>query len=231
MGIVEERVTNIEKYIRDLAYLHIQTERKLAGLSEEMKEFKDEMREFKDEMREFKDEMREFKDEMKEFKDFTERNIKSLNQKWGELANRLGTVVEDIILPDFPNIIVNVFKADYPEDIMINRRKRMGKRSREFDIIAVSGDKVFLNETKTTPKDDHIENFATFIHSGEFFEWFPEFKGKQLIPIFSSIGFNEEHVRKLTEKRIYAVQPNPRLEVLNFKEVNEASSTKRRKSA
>lgn len=166
---------------------------------------------------------------MKEFKDFTERNIKSLNQKWGELANRLGTVVEDIILPDFPNIIVNVFKAEYPEDIMINRRKRLGKRCREFDIIAVSEDKVFLNET--TPKDDHIETFANFVHSGEFFEWFPEFKGKQLIPIFSSIGFGEEQVRKLTAERIYAVQPNPRLEVLNFKEVNEASSPKRRKSA
>ncbi len=199
MGVVEERVADIEKYIRDLAYIHMQTERKLAELSEEMKDFKEEMR---------------------GYKKFTKQNIAELNRKWGDLANRLGTVVEDIILPDFPNIIVNVFKAEDPEDIMVNRRKRLGKRVKEFDIIAVSGNKVFLNETKTTPKEDHIENFASFVNSGEFFEWFPKLKGKKLIPIFSSTGFKPEYVKLLTSYGIYAVQPNPRLEALNFQEVN-----------
>lgn len=66
--------------MKDLVYVQRQPEIKLASFIEEMQEFKQ---------------------EMAEYKEFTEKNIRELNQKWGELANRLGTIGEDLILPCF----------------------------------------------------------------------------------------------------------------------------------
>ncbi len=70
----------------------------LEFLAREFKAFKDEMKAFKDEMKVFKDEMKAFKDEMKVFKD-------EMNKKWGDLANRLGTITEDIFAPGIPYLV------------------------------------------------------------------------------------------------------------------------------
>jgi len=35
-------------------------------------------------------------EEMKEFKDRAKKSIESLNKRWGDLANKMGTLVEDI---------------------------------------------------------------------------------------------------------------------------------------
>ena len=51
------------------------------------------------EMRDFKNEMRGFKNEMQSFKDQSIADRKSMNKKWGDLANKMGTVVEDIVIP------------------------------------------------------------------------------------------------------------------------------------
>ena len=63
------------------------------------------MREFKDEMREFKDEMREFKDEMPEYKEWSRNQIKTMNRQWGDLANKMGTLAEDLVAPSVPRIL------------------------------------------------------------------------------------------------------------------------------
>lgn len=45
----------------------------------------------------FEEEMRAFKDEMRTFKDNVEKDIKRINKQRGELANKMGTIVEDIV--------------------------------------------------------------------------------------------------------------------------------------
>ena len=67
---------------------------------------------FQDEMREFKDEMREFKDEMREFKRNSEREHKAMNKRWGEISNKLGTIVEDLINPAAAQTIKRHFKCE-----------------------------------------------------------------------------------------------------------------------
>ena len=67
----------------------------------EMRLFRDEMLAFKDEMRAFKDEMKVFKDECQHSKEM--RTFKNeMNRRWGELANKMGTLVEDIVYPGLP---------------------------------------------------------------------------------------------------------------------------------
>jgi len=188
---------------------------------DEMGEFKDEMREFKDEMLEFKDEMRGFKDEMGEFKDEMRGFKNEMNKKWGELANKLGTVVEDIVAPNIPTIAKKYFGIDEYDHMMVNPYMRNSKdpsKRKEFDVVLVAADTVVLNETKTTVKQGYMENFANSLP--EFFDYFPGFSGKKLIPVFSSLSFRDEQVRFLSKVGIYAIaMTGSTMDVLNFEEI------------
>jgi hypothetical protein len=172
------------------------------------------------EMQDFKEEMKEFKDEMSGFKDRMELESKRLNQKWGELANKMGTLVEDIVAPAIPRIARDLFGCEEIEDFMVRRHKRKpGHKSsrREFDVIAVCQDKVILNETKSTPRTPYIDDFTDFLDKQEFHEYFPEYKDKELIPIFSSLYLPEDIVLTLTNKGIYAMaMSDSAMEILNF---------------
>jgi len=192
-----ERV--LEEYIKNVGNAQMQTEREMRG-------FKDEMRGFKDEMREFKDEMREFKDEMKEFKDEMREDRRNMNKKWGEIVNKMGTLVEDIVAPNIPRIAREYFKCEDMEFFGLRVTKRNSKdksKSREFDIIAVCGDTVIINETKSSPRVDYINEFLEILK--EVCEYFPEYESKKIIPIFSSLYIPENVVTYLTKVKIYAM--------------------------
>jgi hypothetical protein len=66
-----------------------------------------------------------------------------------------------------------------------------GKRKKEFDVIGASSDKVFWNETKSTPSLEYITTFAESVAKLELLEYFPEYKNKKIIPLFSSLAFAE----------------------------------------
>jgi len=199
-----ERV--LEEYIKNVGNAQMQTEREMRGFKDEMRGFKDEMRGFKDEMREFKDEMKEFKDEMKEFKDEMREDRRNMNKKWGEIVNKMGTLVEDIVAPNIPRIAREYFKCEDMEFFGLRVTKRNSKdksKSREFDIIAVCGDTVIINETKSSPRVDYINEFLEILK--EVCEYFPEYESKKIIPIFSSLYIPENVVTYLTKVKIYAM--------------------------
>ena len=246
MVTVKEKVDRLEQMMMRLVYIQQKTEMEIQNLKEEMREFKnemvdfkdemrafkDEMKVFKDEMKAFKDEMKAFKDEMRTFKDLTERsieelkrNVKELNRRWGDLSKRLGTIVEDMIAPALPEIAKRYFKCDSIEDFSVRRRKTKPgdtSRIREFDVILVCRDKVLLNETKATPRYEYVKDFVEFVKSGEFFEYFPEYEGKEFIPIFSSLHLPDDIVSYLTEEGIYAMgMRGDTMDILNFEEVSK----------
>ncbi len=124
---------------------------KLARLSDEMLEFKNEMKEFKNEMKEFKNEMSTFKNEM-------EKEVKRMNKQWGELANKMGTVVEDIVAPAISPVVKKYFNCD-PEEIAIRVKRKKNGLKDEFDAICVCKNRVFLFEVKSTPRPEYIFEF------------------------------------------------------------------------
>jgi hypothetical protein len=148
---------------------------------------------------------------------------KEWNKRWGELANKLGTVVEDIIAPGIPRIAQAYFGCPEIEDFMVRRKvinKKDRSKRREFDVIAVCQDVVILNETKEYVKIAYIDQFVQFLHSGEFYEYFPEYQGKTLIPIFSSLYLAEDIVNYLTKHGIYALAMSEEaVDLLNFEQV------------
>ena len=181
----------------------------IALLSQGLDEFKDEMRDFKDEMRDFKDEMREFKDEMREFKDemrlSREQSAREayefrveMNRKWGELSHKMGTMAEDLVAPSISRILRQVVACPdgYVENIAVRMRRAHPVdrgRMREFDVIAVCGDYVLINETKSRLSAQEVRDFAQRLPEAR--EFFPEYVSRHFIGAIASLYVDESVVR------------------------------------
>ena len=152
-------------------------------------------------------EMRAFKDEM--------------NKRWGDLANKMGTLVEDIVAPNISGIAREYFGCKDLDFFGVRIRKKNTKdasKVREFDVIAVCDDKVIINETKSNPKIEYINEFINVLK--EIYDYFPEYKDKKIIPIFSSLYIPEDLVTYLTKNRIYAMaMKDDTMDILNFEQV------------
>ena len=89
---------------------------------------------------------------------------KDMNKKWGDLANRLGTLAEDLVAPSIPRILREVTGCSEELESMAVRviRRHPADRSQthEFDVVAVCGDFVLINETKPHLIQAYIDRFV-----------------------------------------------------------------------
>ncbi|MEK8021063.1 MAG: hypothetical protein VSS75_029685 [Candidatus Parabeggiatoa sp.] len=134
------------------------------------------------------------------------KETKELNRRWGELANKMGTIPEDIVAPNIPRLAETHFGCTEITDFMVRRQvrhKRDPTKRREFDVIAVYPDKVIVNETKSTPTIEYINSFIKALEDIE--GYFPEYQGKTIIPIFASLYMGNDIVNYLTKKKIFAM--------------------------
>ncbi|MCA1787547.1 MAG: hypothetical protein LC657_16360, partial [Desulfobacteraceae bacterium] len=207
-----EKVSGLEKIMMELAYESMKTDMALRDFKSEMSDFKDEMKGFKNEMSDFKDEMKvfknemsDFKDEMKQFKLDSEADRKQMNKQWGDLANKMGTIVEDIVAPGLKGVARKYFNIDEFDSFSVRNRRRNKDRTmiREFDVIAETDTLFFVVETKATPRTEYITDFIKLIP--ELPQWFPAIQGKILIPVFASLNLPDEAVRYLTKNKIIAM--------------------------
>jgi len=201
---LQSRVVNLEGMMAELTQNVNRLSLEMREFKEEMREFKEEMREFKDEMREFKDEMREFKDEMREFKVNTQEALRQSRREWGELSRRLGTMAEDLVAPSIPRITQTVLNCP-PEAFEMSAVRVVKQhpvdrgRNREFDVVAVCGDYLLINETKSKMKLEYIEEFVekTLPEAREFF---PKYQDKKVVGCIASLYVDASLVKN-AEKR------------------------------
>jgi len=204
-------LARVDRQIERTQHQVERTQRQVDQLSREMREFKDEMRAFKDEMREFKDEMRAFKDEMRAFKDemreFKDEMLafknemrefkKEINKKWGDLANKMGTMAEDLVAPSVPRILRQI--VDCPDGqvesmaVHVRRLHPVDRREREFDVVAVCGEYVLINETKSRLNTGNVDDFIARMPEAR--EFFPEYSDKKFIGAIASLYVDESVVR------------------------------------
>ncbi|MBE7499506.1 MAG: hypothetical protein HS113_04205 [Verrucomicrobiales bacterium] len=211
----EERVDRLEavfgQFMTEMAVINRRADERnkaaderLGRFEAEMSAFKDEMSAFKDEMSAFKDEMRAFKDEMRAFKDEMRGSKRELNQQWGALANKLGTIVEDVVAPNLRRLAVEHFRFPVIEDFIVRRSRRHGGGETEFDTIVVGPTAVVLGEAKSSPTRQSAEEFAA--KAGRFFDFFPEYQGRRLIAVLGSWAMPGPVVERLTELGVYAMR-------------------------
>ncbi|MCX7760171.1 MAG: hypothetical protein N2Z81_03200 [Hydrogenothermaceae bacterium] len=166
----------------------------------------------------------EFKKSQQEWDRKFEQQKREDRKKWEEMVLRLGTLVEDIVAPNIETIAKKYFGCvDVIFDgIRIKKRHfaDRGKR-REFDFILVCDDVILLNETKANPRPEYAKEFVEFVKSGEFWDYFPEYRDKKLIPIFSTLYMPEDIVSYLTKNKIYALaMKGDEMDILNYNEVS-----------
>ena len=148
------------------------------------------------------------------------RERREMNKRWGELANKMGTVVEDVVAPSVRRVARELFDCgDEVSFVCRLTRVRSDDRSRrrEFDALYVGTGGVVLNETKSSPESTDVRAFVRFIERGEFALYFPEYRHLPLIPIFSSLNLPDGMVTKLTRNGIYALaMGDEAMQVLNL---------------
>lgn len=171
MPEIVERVDALEEALMKLAYAQFNTEMELQKLSKEVSAFKDEMSDFKDEMSAFKEENR--------------RTNREMNKRWGQIANKLGTLVEDLVAPSLSQIIKDVLGQDII-DLSIRRKRRLADgQVREFDAIAITANTICLNSTKSTLRSIDVEHFGEEIEA--FRAFFPEYAAYPIVGILASL--------------------------------------------
>ena len=196
MKLIEERVATLETLLGEFI---VHTDVALTRLEREMEDFKDEMSEFKKE---------------------SEKDRKNMNKQWGELANKMGTMDEDIVSPAVRPVLNNYFKCE-PLTKGIRIRRRKGDREIEVDVLAVSEDKVFMIEVRSTPRAEYVQEILN--KATEFKYFFPEYSDKEVIPIFASLVFDDQIIDYATKKGLYlmAYREWEYMDIINFDEVNK----------
>jgi len=158
------------------------------------------------------------------------RERREMNKRWGELANKMGTVVEDIVAPSIRRLAREVF--DCGDLVRFTTRQTVTRsddrsRTREFDALYVGTRAVLLNETKSSPRSEDARAFVEFLRHGEFARYFPEYGKLPIVPAFSSLSIPEDMVTYLTRHGIYAVaMGDEAMQVLNLKAVRSRTAAR-----
>lgn len=211
---LEARVDSLEsilgQFMTQTGAALIRMERDTAELKQEfrafkkeMLEFKDEMREFKQEMLEFKEEMREFKAEMQAFKEESEANRREMNKRWGDLANKMGTFVEDIAAPNVPTVAEQWFGLVNPIDSAVRMRRRprdQRGRAMEIDAFFAYEEAVIICESRSTIRPEAVDDLQAKLD--RFPELYPEYAGRRCIGIVSSLYYPPEQIEIATRRGI-----------------------------
>ncbi len=194
--------------------------------AEEMKAFKERLEEERRLHKEkIERDMRAFEERLERDRMKWEKELKEwradMNKKWGEVTNKLGTFAEDMVAPNIKGIARQYFGCEDFDFFAVRIKKRHSidrAKRREFDCIAVCDNMVILNETKSKPNIEYIDDFIKVLK--EFCEYFPEHRGKKLIPIFASMYLSDDLVRYLTKNGIYAMaMKEDTMDLLNYEEL------------
>jgi hypothetical protein len=222
MPKIEERVSNLERvleeFIRSVGIEFNKLYNSQMRTEAELREFKEEMKAFKEEMKAFKEEMRAFKDRMEEFQRRQEEENRRKNREWSALAKKMGTIVEDLIAPALRPVLKKYFNCEVTLEGQRMFRRKAGE-DYEVDAVAACDERVFMVEVRSTPRDGDVRDIRE--KAERFFEFFPEFRGRELVVIFGSITFPENVIRYASREGVYVLgwREWEYMDILNFDEV------------
>ena len=109
------------------------------------------------------------------------RDRREMNKRWGELANKMGTVVEDIVAPSIRRLAREMFDC--------------GELRQFWTRMSAS-------------RSDDARRFAAFLESGELACYFPQYRKLPIVAAFSSLSIPDDLVTYLTRRGIYAPAPS-----------------------
>jgi hypothetical protein len=165
--------------------------------------------------------------DFEQYREEAARERREMNKRWGELARKQGTLVEDLIAPSLRRIArdeLGCGDVRFFAERVLRIRSDDPSRRREFDALYVGEFAVLLNETKSSPRAEDAQAFLDFLRSGEFARYFPEYRDLPIVPVFSSLYLPADLITFLSRNRIYAVaMGEDAMQVLNLDQVQQAA--------
>jgi hypothetical protein len=126
------------------------------------------------------------------------------NQKWGEIANRLGSMAEDLVAPSVERIVQEVFGVNpIDTDLFVNVRARSvhdRARTREFDAIVLWPGHVLLNETKSKLRQKDIDDTLAEVEIVR--EFFPQYADRKLYLSVAALSADDSIVRYAEDRGV-----------------------------
>jgi hypothetical protein len=123
--------------------------------------------------------------EAQEFKAEMRQSKRDLDKKWGELSNKLGTMAEDLVAPSVPRILKQVTGCTAEIEHSAVRVRKSKPQNQEFDVVVKCENWVFINETKSTLRPEHLDNFYRLMQ--RIRDYFPEYQDNQFIGAIGSL--------------------------------------------
>jgi hypothetical protein len=146
-------------------------------------------------------------------------------KQWGEIAQKLGSFVEDIVAPNIPRLAREIFRTTGPADaVLAAARLRVSHpgdraRMREFDYIYATAGAWMLVESKNDPKLKDVDSFREMLAEAK--DYFPQYAALPLYPVFASLSVPDHVVKYCTRHRIYALGLGPEtMQLLNLAELS-----------
>jgi hypothetical protein len=194
---LKHEVDTLREYMKELSYQAMRTDMAVARLSEEMREFKDENR----------------------------RERQRMNKQWGELANRLGTLVEDIVAPNLPRVAAELFSCTIPDLFAVRVVRRFGGETRVYDALVACPNVVLINETKSRLLETHVDSILDKL--AELPRVYPEFADRRAVGILASLYPDPGVVRLATRKGVLVMgMGDETMQILNPDAVQGAPSAR-----
>lgn len=133
-------------------------------------------------------------------------DTRKMNKAWGDMANRLGTLAEDVVAPNLPRLALEEFGMSKVQDMLMRATRvsrRGSERQREYDVICAGADTVIVADVKSTPRESYIRDAKERL--ADFFDFYPEYEGRQLIGIFASWSIDAKFLPLISEAGLYGM--------------------------
>jgi hypothetical protein len=131
-----------------------------------------------------------------------------MNKQWGELANKMGTLAEDLVAPSLPRILREVVACPKDERVSMAVRVRRSHLTQkglmqEFDVIVSCGDYALFNETKSSLTPADVDTLLSKLASAR--DYFPEYQAHKIIGSVATLYIDSSLIRYATRYGILAL--------------------------
>lgn len=131
---------------------------------------------------------------------------RDMGREWGKLANKLGTVLEDITAPNIERFALEEFGFPSVRDLFVRAKRTSSsgpERQGEFDVICTGPGKVVYAEMKSSPSLRSVAKFKAKL--GEFFDFFPEYRSCGLVGVYASWSLEKPLRLAISAAGLYGV--------------------------
>jgi exonuclease VII large subunit len=232
---VEERVDRLEALFGQFMTQTSMAIKRLEQMEQQLKETNQRIE------RSIQETNQRFERNIQEANQRWERSMREMDQRWEQkskemtreyrqemahISDRVGRFTEDFVIPNVPRLGREVFGIETVSFFATDIKKQHPTdpaKSREFDVLLTGARKLLIVETKSTARLKYLQSFAERLN--EVFEYFPEYRDYEMIPIFASLALSPDFVRQLTQYRVYAMAlGDETMEIVNLNEVRVPKS-------